>query len=158
MTKTLVLMAYCTCTLGGCAILPVCPQIRGTVVDAVTRAPVASAKVTVEYSTPGCFNSLFNPKRVTKTDSQGRFSFGARDDLFFWTPAPVDYMYGFSVEVKADGYLASDSMEYGLWLGGPDMGETAGRPPGTPKMVYDSEGMVIDPIALARAPAKAPTK
>jgi len=157
MTKTLVLMVCCTCMLGGCTIQEVCPPIRGTVVDAVTGVPVKSAKVTIGY---------WNPERVSQTDSQGRFSFGAKHE---WVPVTVTYNLwprgelgtrGFSVQAEADGCSASDSTHYGWRLWGPDLGKTAAMPPrspGAPKMAYDGEAIVIDPIALARAPAKAPT-
>ena len=151
MTKTLVLMACCTCILGGCTIQEVCPPIRGTVVDAVTGVPVKSAKVTIGY---------WNPERVSQTDSQGRFSFGAKHEWVALLPGAELGTRGFSVQAEADGYSASDSTHYGWRLWGPDLGKTAAMPPmwpGKPKMVYDGEVIVIDPIALARAPAKAPT-
>jgi hypothetical protein len=154
MAKTLLLTVCGACLLSGCQVLHVCPAVQGTVVDAATGNPVKFAQVTIRYLSSGWVNQELKPEQVARTDSLGRYAFAVRNDLIVLLPVPLDPVLGFSIKVEADGYHASDLMQFGPWIGvEPPAGIEEGHPPGIPKMVYDGETIAVAPIALSPDPA-----
>ena len=156
MAKTLVFMTCGICFLGGCAVLRVCPQIEGSVVEGVTGAPIKSATVTVVYNTSGYLNP--HSELATQTDSQGRYLFKAKSDVFVWVPMPFDPACGFTLQAKADGYSVSEVHRYGPWMGLEPPPTIAEPPTGSPKMAYRGEIIVIGPIKLVPSPVRAPVR
>jgi len=156
MVKTVTFLTCGVYFLVGCTVLRVCPPIEGSVVDAVTGAPIESATVTVVYNTSGWLNP--RSERVTQTDSSGHYLFRGKTDVFVWLPMPMDPVSAFSLQVKADGYLASDTMQYGPWLGLEPPSAIPESPNGTPKMVYADEVIVVDPITLSPSPVRTTTQ
>ena len=135
------------CLLSSCCTVErVLPPVRGSVVDAVTGAPIQSANVTIK-----CFS-----ERTCQTDSQGHFGFKAKYELLLWVP-PSDPAWHFTLTVEADGYAPSEAMTYHGGIGLEPQPGSSYFPyskPGGAKMVYDGKVIVIDPIALSRGHPK----
>ena len=135
--------------VGGCTIRIV-PPLQGSVVDAATGAPIESATVKVRY---------FNSTRTDRTDSQGRFSFGAKHMLVTFVPVHLDRVSGFTVNVEADRYHPTD-----LHSRGHPASSSPEAPPGEldpswsggHKITYTGRALVIAPIQLAPVTDTAP--
>jgi hypothetical protein len=148
MAKVIAVGCLCAvCLLSGCQVVRACPPVNGTVVDAVTRAPIKSAEVTIRY---------FNSEQVSQTDSQGRFHFEANHTLLVWLP-PMDPVFGFSMQAKAEGYSTSDTMNC-LWMSFEPPPEIPVSPSDAPKIVYADRVLVVDPITLAPISANSPAQ
>jgi hypothetical protein len=138
------------CLLGGCTIVRIVPPLHGSVVDAATGAPIKSATVNVKY---------FNSTRTDRTDSQGRFSFGAKHMLVTFVPVHLDRVSGFTLNVEADRYHPTDLHS---------RGHPASSSPEAPpreldpsrsdghKITYMGKALVIAPIQLTPVTDTAP--
>src|ERR1035437_2010045 len=81
------------------------PEIRGTVQEPGTNAPVPNSEVTLEYygaTQPRMSAAPFQSSTKTQTDDFGKFSFH-----------PADFGY-FAVLVQMDGYTPSAQTGYAM--------------------------------------------
>ncbi|MHC4716981.1 MAG: carboxypeptidase-like regulatory domain-containing protein [Planctomycetota bacterium] len=126
------------CLLGGCTIHRICRPFGGTVIDATTGAPIKGAEVRIRY---------WQSERVTHTDSQGRYAFGAKYKAFPLFPLNLNRVVGcHGLRIEAAGYQPADVL-------GPWAPVHQGKPPPefvTPKVTNTDKGTVADPIPLTR--------
>jgi len=136
------------CLMGGCTIQRICPAVQGTVVDAVTGAPIEDASLRIEY---------FDAHRTTRTDRQGRFSFAAKYKVFPLINVHLGRISGFRLQAEAKGHqsrgievwthVSTESPPHELMLHGPKHSH---------RMLYTGKAIVMDPIRLARTPPAEP--
>jgi hypothetical protein len=125
------------CLIGGCQVHRLCAPITGTVIDTDTKKPIENAKVTVAY--------VWKKTRVTHTNSEGRFAFGAYYKIWPLFPLNLSRVIGVrEIRMESPGH---DPVDINGWM---CLIEHRPSRPGylSPKLTGVNNEIQIEPVEL----------